>query len=405
MSNRLESLTKKSNSKPSLKFKPKAVERKSKEERDKTVKLKQENEAVARPKTRGTGRPTRGRGGKHNNYAGTHVVSSGLFASGAVSVGNSGPQSTIVGHSISPSPEFIQSLKLKDKKSSSGSSDSDDEDDDLTKIDMNMEYRFDESETILFPVRPERYQSDFKRESTPLKEQSPVKEESPKLEDEPEFVKESSVKSENIETELQHILNTKADLESKIAQPVDLLDMEESEKLDQDRKIIIDSLTNRFEQLSTENKFTLIQLPKILPQFENKNKKRSGSTSQKNSPRKSIPQSPKTVLPVETKKENKFASSLTSLNGQVGSINFHKSGKISLNLGSDINLDLTAGVPSNFLQELVVLKMNEETETDIKVKDELMNDMEVDEEPEKIRGLVGKLGIVDGKLIATPVIT
>lgn len=383
MSNRLESLnSKKPSGKPSLKFKPKVVERKSKEERDK-VKVKQEPDTKPfkpkgnRPKPKG----------KQNGYANTHVLSSGLLSSATPSVGPPGSSSGFSGPSgasgagsgasrSSPAPDFLQSLRRNDTPRSTSPEDSDD--DDLTRIDMSRDYKFAVEDTVLFPRRPTRGEPE--QEPTVSKEQSPVKED-------PEFVRESSVKSENIETELQQILDTKADLESKISQPVDLLDKEESEKLYNDYTHIHDTINDKFGGGSS---FTLLQLPKLLPEYT----------------RSSVKTEPESVDEVtETTGTNgagpvpgpagpgPFAADVTKLTGQIGKLNIHKSGKVSLSLGNDINLGLTVGVGSNFLQELVVLDYSDKPKTE-KTEDEMDQD----------KGAIHKLGDVDGKFIATPII-
>lgn len=417
MSNRLQSLnTKKPGAaKPSLKFKPKAVERKSKEERDKNVKIKQEESEKHqhKPSTRG-GKSGRGRGGRRDQYANTHVLSSGLFASGAVSAAGLSKENKVF-NSVSPSPEFILGLKLREGTPKSGSSESEDEGDDLTKIDMSKEYKFADAETALFPVRPIRQEDEEEIVQVFSKDPSPVKIEP--------FDKEGTAKSENIETELQQILTTKANLESKISQPVDLLNQAESEKLSNDHNQILRMFDERFA--SENSKYSLLQLPKILPDYNTEvSSKKESKQLEKNKSKESDK---------ETKEEtNPFASNFTSVDGEIGKLNIHKSGRITINLGNDINLDLTAGVSSNFLQELVLLDLSEPatatkptkdeetTEETEKVKVKQEDDMAIDVEDDgqvhdvdddndndeqvSNKGTMNKMGEVDGKLIATPII-
>lgn len=421
MSNRLESLSsKKSTGKPSLKFKPKVVERKSKEEREKSQ-IKQEPEPKSSSGSKGNGgrNGAGGRGGANSgrggarggrggrNYGNTHVLSSGLLSSGTVEGSRLGSRSGFKASgferdqvvSSSPTPEFIQSLKVKDKSKSAtpqSSGDSDDEDD-LTKIDMAKEYKFADEETILFPVRPQRQdlmEPESSKDRSP-KEQSPVKED-------PDFVRESSVKSENIETELQQILSTKADLESKISEPVDLLNKEESEKLSRDYADILETINSQFSRMlldSSDNTFSLFQLPNILPTYHPvksivKSEEESGELDQ---PQVSASELDQPQVSESSTPQTSFASNaISNLKGQVGKLNIHKSGKITLNLGNDIDLDITLGVGSNFLQELVVLDYNESEE---KPKSE-----DVSMEDDECKGTVHKIGEVDGKLIATPII-
>lgn len=379
MSNRLDSLnTKKPSTKPSLRFKPKVVERKSKEEREKNVKVKQEEAEKDKKPTkpiRGQ-RPNRGRGGR-NQYANTHVLSSGLLSSESSGSAGFGKENKIVTSGPSSTgPGFLQNLKLKDKLSSS---DSDDDDDDLKKIDMAKEYKFAEEETVLFPVRPERFKQEVKK---PSKEPSPVK-------DEPEFIRESSVKSETPDTQLQRILDTKADLESKITQTLDLLTEEEREKYSEDQNKILSVINGKFSD--PDGKFTLIQLPKLLPEY----------TLQKSLVKQEPELIEDTPTPTETTENSSEQEQVTG--GQIGQLNFHKSGKITINLGNDINMDLKAGVPSTFLQELILLELHEPESKPVVKKED---DMELDEDNDKdiTRGTISKLGDVDRKFIATPII-
>ena len=120
-------------------------------------------------------------------------------------------------NSVSPTPEFLQSLKLKDLKLKSKSPtpsrdyyESDEED--PTKIDMNKEYRFADEETILFPVRPERdeYIADTVIPLLQSKDASIEPESNEEFETEP-----SPVKDEPIEAKLEQVKEHKAHLEKK----------------------------------------------------------------------------------------------------------------------------------------------------------------------------------------------
>lgn len=439
MSNRLESLNSKkpSSSKPSLKFKPKAVERKSKAERDKHTTIKQEDDDKLNKPKHDNNRKPKPRGRK-NSYSGTHVVSSGLFSSGAVPMGStekekpmmtgsSSSSSTASSSTASGNNDFIRSLKLKNPGASNSLSNSEsDDENDITKIDMSKEYKFENTE--LFPVRPERHEPEQLQTPTQVsKEQSPVKED-------PEFVKETSVKSDNIETELQQILETKADLENRISQPVDLLDMEETSKMSQDHNNIVESLTNDFFDLSTDNNndntFMLMQLPKNLPNYkpaisqvkaepdsenvvgEEKQEKQGEEEKEKQQQ-----QQKESTEPNESKPSSIFTSSETStVQGEIGQLNIHKSGKVTINLGNDINLAVNVGAPTHFLQELVSFNMAEKQSTteedgDNPNEDDKMDQDNDDDNDDKKnitsgnKGSMRKLGTVDGKLITTPILS
>lgn len=335
MSNRLESLTpKKNNGKPSLKFKPKVVERKSKEERDKTIKVKEEPSKPSRTFSKGAKPRSR------DNYAGTHVLSSGLFSSGTVSSGmsssgfNKSPQ-TFQSEESSQTGDFIRKLKLKQTNDNV-------DQEDLTKINMSQEYKFAEEETILFPLRPQRMDHNV----TEAVDGITIKQEKPQ------------------ETELQEILQNKADLETKVNQLADTFDIQEKQKLINDYETTFETINHKFNT----NDFTLFQIPKVLPDYLN------GTQYLNDAP-------------------NPFASDVQQVCGQIGTLNIHKSGKISLNLGNDINLNVTSGAPAHFLQELIILNMK---------NDEIKQ--EHDDIEEQPQGIIHKLGVVDDKLVATPMI-
>lgn len=400
MSNRLESLNSKkpsSNSKPSLRFKPKVVARKTKEElaKEAPTHVKQENgEDRAPVKDYGSTRGGRSKRGGRGNYAGTHLVSSGPLASGSVSMGNAngsklGMTADRAYSSVSPTPEFLQNLKLKDLKSrtKSPTPDRDDESDmeeDATKINMNKEYQFADDETILFPVRPERYEpaTDENYKSLQSKSQTP---ESDELDDIKIEVEDSPVKEEQIETQLEQIKHHKAQLESKITETVDVLDQEEASKLKHGHQEIMHFLTEKFNQQNIQTQdtetndipYTLFHLPKLLPEYHNNDLE-------------------ETKEPIDMSERTNFASAITNNRGQIGQLNIHKSGKISINLGNNNNLVVSQGTPANFLQELMMLEMDGPSE-DGEV--EMMN-----EHGEELKGKLYRFGEVQGKIIGTPVI-
>ena len=398
MSNRLESLNSKkpsSSPKPSLRFKPKVVARKTKEERAKEApQIKQENgdyKPSGRDHTSSRGGHSK-RGGR-GNYSGTHLVSAGPLASGSVSIGNvNGSKLGLTRdksyNSVSPTPEFLQSLKLKDLKPKSKSPtpsrdyyESDEED--PTKIDMNKEYRFADEETILFPVRPERdeYIADTVIPPLQSKDASIEPESNEEFETEP-----SPVKDEPIEAKLEQVKEHKAHLETKITETVDVLNKEENTKIVSDHQAILDLVTDKLDGLSTDsndnktgnNNYTLFHLPTVLPEYYNQE-----STTEQH------------TVEDEGKVTN-FASNVTPLRGQIGHLNIHKSGKISINLGNNNNLAVSQGSAAHFLQEVIMLEMNE---TDNTEDVEMMN-----EDGEKIKGKLYRFGQADGKIIGTPAI-
>ncbi|RLV89551.1 DNA-directed RNA polymerase III subunit RPC4 [Spathaspora sp. JA1] len=401
MSNRLESLNSKKPTgspapKSGLKFKPKVVQRKSKEERDKDAPVIKQEQARQPGGLRGRGstRGGRGRGGR-NTYAGTHLVTSGPLSAGSVSIGNvNGSKAgltsdSIYSSSISSTPEFLQSLKLKDKPRSVTPSgepeDDEDEDDDPTRINMTEEYRFADEETVLFPVRPKRVVDVTKAAPTiVLKSEETTRENTPGV-----FTRESTVKSEPIEDKIESIKISKAKLEERMIQADDLTVHEEN-KLITDHQQILDLLTNKLSDLTTEedeqvkdDKFILFQLPNYLPEYIDKAKPVKPEQGEQ---------------PLEEPAEpSQLAVNKTELRGKIGKINIHQSGKITIDLGNGNKLSVTKGAPTNFLQELACI----EFDTSIAENEDVEM---LDEQGRKIMGKVIRLGTVDEKIIATPCI-
>lgn len=405
MSNRLESLNSKKPSsspvpKPGLKFKPKVVQRKSKEERAKVApQVKQEPQRNASTRGRGGSARGRGRGGR-SNYAGTHIVTSGPLSAGSVSIGNlSGTKLGLTADLIYNSngeglstPDFINNLKMKGSRSATPGGDSDSEDD-PTKINMTEEYRFEDDATELFPFRPFR-DDGIKREDI-VKEEPlyPVKSELiDSLESTPAVIsltdsREATVKSEAIEDKIELIKENKAKLESKITQS-DLIATDEASKLIADHEQVLDILAGSFKNLSAREKdddqYVLFQLPQHLPTYtrEKSMVKPEPGTSEQNQ---------------ETVARSLLGTSISTLRGEIGKINIHQSGKITIDLGKGVKLNVTKGAPTDFLQELSVLDVSKGQPGD--------EDVEmVDNEGRDIFGKLIRLGAVTEKVIATPCI-
>lgn len=403
MSKRLESLNSKKplgGPKPSLKFKPKSVARRSKEERAKDAPVQVKEEPSFRPSTRGGSTRGRGRGGRAN-YAGTHVVLAGPLASGSVSMGNVNANKLGFTHDKtynvkSETPDFLQNLKSKAKVKENGTgeriqTEEDEEDDDITKINMSKEYNFEASETVLFPVRPDRLEESVSpsgsKEATPAPEAKETTE-SRLASVEVISATDSRIKSEPLEEKLRKIKAHKEEIESKIAEPVDLLDKEEYNKILDDHLKILDIITG-VEALTTEpssEKYILFHLPKVLPVYEQAN----GVVDMEQEKEQEEEQ-------VESKDKSPFASDVTAIRGQIGHLNIHKSGKITINLGNDNNLAVSQGMDSTFLQDLVLL----ETEIGDQAKPQ-EDDVEMADEP--IKGNMFHMGKVEGKIIGTPLL-
>lgn len=379
MSNRLDSLNpKKSGSKPALKFKPKVVARKSKEDRDKNAPVIKTEEKPSLPPTRGRGGARGGHGrGRGGFYAGTHLVSSGPLASSAV---GSGPVATsktgltsdkIYGAGGREQADPLLNLKMK-SRAQTDSVNGEDSDDDggLTKINMSKEYQFDESETVLFPVRPYKDEEKAAVHATiPLSSTvSASSSRAPSHTPRPELVKSES--SEDVKMEA-----TPGPVANRVGDTV--VDDEHNRLID-DQRAIVDLVTAKFAGLKAEESesrapgnYFMVHLPQI-------SKVNEGDAN------------------MDTDSMSKFSSpSLADFQGQIGQLNFHRSGKITMSIGSRTSLNVAQGAPYNFLQELYVIDSTDNTKQG--------DDEEVlDEQGQKIVGNVHRLGEVTAKLVATP---
>ena len=162
--------------------------------------------------------------------------------------------------SSSSTPDFIANFKSKQKGSTpGGQSDEEDEDDDPTKINMTQKYRFNEEDTVLFPVRPFRDDGITRAENEIATPDVEIKQEpnDSTAESTPMPIsltqsRETTVKSELIEEKIEQIKETKSKLEKKIAQGGDSFVSEETDKVISDHQQILDILTGKFDKLSTK---------------------------------------------------------------------------------------------------------------------------------------------------------
>ncbi|WPK23358.1 hypothetical protein PUMCH_000596 [Australozyma saopauloensis] len=377
MSNRLESLNSKA-SKPALKFKPKVVARKSKEDREKEAKeIKAEQPTPRGPPTRGRGGARGGRGGRGGALAGTHMVSAGPLSMGSVALTelkatkmSYHSQGTFNASSDLGSTAFLSKMTLKTRSNVPTTNvDSDEEDHKASRINMNKEYAYEESETILFPVRPEK-DAEATPDAIALALESVLAVLSaPQSRAQSRALTVDSVKSEatdGVAPELPPIADVAGDLARA-----------EHDRLIDDQRSIMDLITSKVGDIKTEdattpeNKYLVFQMPQIQP------------TDYK---------------PIESK--SSFASGEALVfDGSVGNLNFHKSGKISITMNDGSILECTKGTNPSFLQEVYMLdslaaqKTPEELETD----GDVFNANNV-----KVGGSIFRLGQVVGKVVAMP---
>ena len=115
--------------------------------------------------------------------------------------------------------------------------------------------------------------------------------------------------------------------------------------------------------------------------------------------------------PYNAEEISQLATHTLALRGQIGKINIHQSGKITIDLGDkNIRLNATKGASTDFLQELAMIEMMEQKDKEKeKEKPEGSNDIEadediqmVDDEGRSIKGKLVRLGTISEKIVATP---
>ncbi|ODV85619.1 hypothetical protein CANARDRAFT_28379 [[Candida] arabinofermentans NRRL YB-2248] len=444
-------------SKPALKFKPKVVARKTKEERDANAPLSKPGIRINRGGLRGTGRGGRGgsgaggaRGGRGGGSSGprhlqnTTIVASGPLSSGAVSLGNT------VGNSRSHmsmgggggnsglNASFLQKLKSKSSnklKSSSGGTGaySDDDDDDFiadensARINMSQAYSWDEADTELFPIRAERTQhyefgekpvpdtsikTEFHREASmpPLSESEPNTRENSvppipnikkEVDDSLKLIPDESTASELVDTindyqnkqererlneDYESIINFIESFKVEAEPSVELkkpIAQEDAENVD------VEMATDEIDQVKQDDKesvkklpnFMFVQMPSLLPTFESPSSS-SSSTSSSSSIKVKKEQTTINLDDIEEegeeKKKNKDNDNdnvNVKPSGQIGTLRYHKSGKVTMLIGNVV-MDITRGGSTKLKQNIILVN---------------------DENQECIY-----LGDVDEKIIATP---
>lgn len=283
-------------------------------------------------------------------YAGTHMVSSGPLAAGSVSMGGSNVlsktgltsdrvyTSSLADRDDNPLMDLIKNRKAT--LPSKEDIDSDDGEDDPTKINMSKEYIFDEVETALFPVRPQKDavsdQEVIQISATPLIAPS---------------------RAQSVEVKSESTDEVGASVESS---GVDPAEAEELQKRATDQFAIRELMLN-FQSLSTgDDNFFLLHMPQILAAGDR-------------------------------------AGDLADLNGHVGKLNFHKSGKVTMSIGNSV-FEVSRGASAKLLQEVAVttIKNSDSSDTD---------DMQLlDAEGRKVAGKIHSLGYISEKLVATPIL-
>lgn len=399
MSNRLPSLGP-SGSKPGLKFKPKVVARKSKEEREASVlKLNEDNNRQIQSRQKYTKKYDNQQKKRIPKYLNnTRIITSGPLAAGNFS-GGGGDRGGFIKMEGSNSKLLQQGLKAAND--GDGLEFDSDDGKDTNKINMGREYtqsdiKEEDSElenniqtdeeklqsqliADMFPLRAIRIKHEdtngFKKIEQDSSSDKPITDlsfELPKLE-------ENLSVSNNILDHLSDDLEVKLDhlkLKKEFC-PIDSKEaLEEIQLLHNDHQFIAKKL-NKIHNIP--NKFIFLQLPMQLPKFK--------ETKPVNTSEDEIKFGDKeTSVPNEDSENNNQETSATinsikdlelpeSLTGNIGSLRIHKSGKITVKIGNVI-MGICRGADTSFLQDVIAL----------------------DKEGEEIE----MLGQIEGRVVVTP---
>lgn len=428
MSGRLPSLK---DSKPSLKFKPKVVARRSKEEREASVpkvKVEDKNELDKKKNRTKKVPPTqKKRVPKYLNN--THVITSGPLAAGNfVADKNSMMKAKIFGNSMAKGEEGTSSLIQKGLETIDNEHDDSDEEigageenkassSRTKKFNMGKELTYkefisheqevqevdeDESEggdddnmevddarriEQLFPIRPLRVKHEdteaLKKAVQESMSENPTRDPTPGpalIKEEPglsedQMLKQVLVKKEN---ELKGKLE-ELKLEAEANNDMTELEIEKLQ-IENDHIRILKNI----ERINNKpNKFMIFQLPPKLPEFKvtptkQENNEMDQESMEVDSTKEDKKQKKKPVVTLEPE-----------LTGNIGSIRIHKSGRLSVKIG-DVIMDISKGAESNFMQDII--RFNEHEQENAKKEEE------EEEEPPTVEFL----GSVVGRTVIQP---
>lgn len=395
-SKRLPSLNS-SGGKPSLKFKPKAVARRTKEERDASApKIKaEETSKPFNDKKHGHGNgKTTSTANKQKRMArflsNTHVISSGPLAAGnfvtekgsdmrrgfikteggTSSLVHSGLQN-IEGGEANSDEEGMDDKENGAKSKSKFNMgreyavhDVDDEDDNEENSDGSGELDDEALQARrveeLFPVRPLRIRHEdvevVENKTQESSSDATTREATPgvKMED-----------GTGDSTELQHMLDQKqANLQDRLK---DLSLQNQFQSLDhnetlQEMKGLINDHNLIAKKLNKINdkpsKFILFQLPSKLPEFEEITPKEESKPTETDTKEEGANAEDEAPKPKEKTEPTKHTED--SLLGKIGSIRVHRSGKLSVKIGNVV-MDISKGADTTFLQDAVAVNESGET--------------------------------------------
>lgn len=365
MSKRLDSINKTAapggsvtSAKPALKFKPKVVSRKTKEEREKAGKINTPGvNKIAEKNKKFTAKKPTGNN-RNNKLNGTQLVISGPLSEGTISLGNGGSNGRSASPGMGAANPLLERLKSKNaaaknmkkkvKKEEDGgfsggieNSDSDSDLDD-NAIDMSrksfneegdnkdfMDMDMDDIDTDLFPVRAER--NEHHEYGEPSKLDKTIK---------TEFHNAHSVipsepgtrEATSSLTGTPAPITTAEGLKSRSASPADGMNDLGDEVLH------MNDFQEREEVKQASKDFS--ELSKSLKHL---NMNGSNGTSPDAKPSLFFMQLPCSLPVLEGGND-----------GQIGKIRIHKSGRMSLKIGK-VKFDISRGGSSDFVQEVILV--------------------------------------------------
>ncbi|EDO15259.1 hypothetical protein Kpol_461p13 [Vanderwaltozyma polyspora DSM 70294] len=399
--------------KPSLKFKPKAVARRTKEERDASA-PKVNEEANSHNNDKKKPGMNRKPGGQQQRrvpkyLANTHVITSGPLAAGNFTGGGK----DMMRRNFAKSDTYANSMNKGDDEDALVSG--------INKINMGKEYSiknssesdsteessenegFANSMGELFPITPLRIKHEdvdgLQREITtetlheePAPVPTPVAEETPAVEKSVKIETDATGLNETLEAR-ETLLKEKLKLKSKHVElePSDPMGLQSENKTMNDD---YEYISNKLVSLEKDAyKYLLFQLPPKLPMFtdetETKSEETEGqdvemkeqeeanedeevegeekTTEAKTSEEKSTKPAKPEIIKLET----------SNPTGKIGFVRIHRSGKMTVKIGKVV-MDIGKSAEATFLQELVALDDSEESPS------------------------VRVLGQVEGRVVVTP---
>lgn len=389
--------------KKALKFKPKAGTRRTKEEREASaLKVKTESSKDKKDfhKKNFDNKPNQQRQKRVPRYLNnTHVISSGPLAAGNFISDDSRGGSAMMRRGFvkieGDGSSLVQKGLLTIENDAYDSDEDSDKDEkvntkiNVTKFNMGREYKVGHDEFVedeveseveldeealqakrieeLFPVRPVRVRHDdvdvLKKEIQESLTEPATREATPAL---------PVLKSENEATLNDTLENRRGDLQDKLSS----LNIDpEYQSIDaEEMRTEMLQVTSDYQKLAKKlnkmnnkpNKFMLLQLPSILPSFQNITPKSEDPTEAV--PKEENSENSDTTKPTSTngkktkhKKSKKKIEAVPQedLTGRVGSLRVHKSGKISVKIG-DVVMEVNRGAETTFIQDLVALNAEDE---------------------------------------------